>query len=479
MNSKIVIPVVATTAILALDAGASDFKSGYAPVNGLEMYYEVHGAGRPLVLLHGGGSTIETSFGKLLRPLARTRQVIAFEQQGHGHTADVEGRPFTFEQSADDAAALLGYLKIERADFFGYSNGGSIALQIAIRHPRLVRKLVVASAMFKRDGLTPQFWESMKHATLQDMPAEPRQAYLAAAPHPEQLATFHDKSVKRMLQFKDWRLEDIRSIDAPTMVLIGGRRRRPPGARGRDVPALASRPARGAARRGSRDGRAAGRVAAVDHPGLSRCAEAMNCRTIHVPTRSELSGHALVRQTSLQVHTSREAALVSTARPFPARTSVSSLLPAIAAAAVVASTPGPGAVPVSFSELFERSGALTPSARVVSLHGKRVRLVGFMARMELPPRGGFYLCSRPVSADESGAGTADLPVDSVFVVMRSARGSEVPYRPGPLEVTGLLQVGNRADEDGRVAGFQILLEGPAARKRAPSSQSSASKGEGK
>ena len=127
-----------------------DTKHGYAPVNGLKMYYEIHGDARaetpPLVLLHGGGSTIETTFGKILPALAKSRQVIAFEQQGHGRTADIADRPFTFEQSADDAAALLEHLKIEKADFFGFSNGGNIALQIAIRHPKLVRKLVVASA---------------------------------------------------------------------------------------------------------------------------------------------------------------------------------------------------------------------------------------------------------------------------------------------------------------------------------------------
>src|SRR5512139_898619 len=192
-------------------------RSGYAPVNGLEMYYEIHGttSGKspPLVLLHGGGSTIDTSFGKVLPSFAKTRQVIAFEQQGHGRTADVD-RPFSFEQSADDAAALLRHLKIEKADFFGYSNGGSIAMQIAIRHPDLARKLVVASAMFRRNGLEPEFWESMKHATLQNMPRELQDAYRKAAPHPEQLQAFHDKSVKRMLEFKDWRPEDIRSIRA-------------------------------------------------------------------------------------------------------------------------------------------------------------------------------------------------------------------------------------------------------------------------
>jgi len=155
-----------------------------------------------------------------LPSFAKTRQVIAFEQQGHGHTADID-RPFTFEQTADDTAALLRYLKIEKADFFGYSNGGSVALQMGIRHPDLVRKLVVASAMFKRDGLYPEFWGSMEHATLESMPVELREAYLRTAPHPEQLPTFHDKCVKRMLEFKDWRPEDIQAIDAPVMVMIG------------------------------------------------------------------------------------------------------------------------------------------------------------------------------------------------------------------------------------------------------------------
>jgi pimeloyl-ACP methyl ester carboxylesterase len=196
-------------------------KGSYANVNGLRLYYEIHGtASTPLVLLHGGGSTIDTSFGKVLAPLAKTRQVIAFEQQGHGHTADID-RPFSFEQSADDAAALLRHLKIERADFYGFSNGGNIALVIAIRHPKLVRKLIVASAQFKRDGLYPEFWESMKKPKLEDMPAELRDAYRKVSPHPEQLQTFFDKSVKRMMEFKDWRPEDIRSINAPTLVMTG------------------------------------------------------------------------------------------------------------------------------------------------------------------------------------------------------------------------------------------------------------------
>ena len=212
---------------MAASLHAPAVQSGYAPVNGLKMYYEVHGSADgkapPLVLLHGGGSTIGTSFGKVLPALAATRQVVAFEQQGHGHTADIADRPFTFEQSADDAAALLRHLGIGKADFFGYSNGGHIALEVAIRHPDLVRKLVVESAMFDRDGSDPGFWKSFENAKPDDMPRELREAYLAVAPHPEQLPTFFAKSVRRMMNFKGWTPEALRSIHAPTLVMVGDR----------------------------------------------------------------------------------------------------------------------------------------------------------------------------------------------------------------------------------------------------------------
>ena len=175
---------------LALPAGAE-----YADVNGLKLYYEVHGAanGRPpVVLLHGGGSSIDISFSRVLPELAKTRQVIAFDQQGHGRTNDVADRPFTFEQSADDAAELLRHLGVRSADFFGFSNGGSIALQIAIRHPRLVRKLVVASTPVHRDGLPPGFFDGMRQATLASMPAEYRENYTGLSPHPERLQSFFE-----------------------------------------------------------------------------------------------------------------------------------------------------------------------------------------------------------------------------------------------------------------------------------------------
>jgi pimeloyl-ACP methyl ester carboxylesterase len=197
--------------------------TGYAPVNGLKMYFEMHGPSRPvllpLVLLHGGGDTIETSFGRILPLLARDRQVIAFEQRGFGHTADTDDRPFGFEDSAEDVAALLNYLHIARADFFGFSNGGSIALHLAMRYPDLVRRMVVCTAIMKRAWAPAQFWESMKTAQPDSMPAMLGEAYIKVAPHPENLESFFYKCRNRMRDFKDVPDEKIQAITAPTLVL--------------------------------------------------------------------------------------------------------------------------------------------------------------------------------------------------------------------------------------------------------------------
>lgn len=141
----------------------------YATVNGLRMYYEIHGGGMPLVLIHGGGSTIMSTFGRILPELAKTHQVIAVELQAHGHTPDID-RPLSFEQDADDVAALLEQLHVGKADILGFSNGGTTALQIAVRHPALVNKLVLASATYKRDGMQPGFFEGMQHASMENMP---------------------------------------------------------------------------------------------------------------------------------------------------------------------------------------------------------------------------------------------------------------------------------------------------------------------
>ena len=119
----------------------------YAEVNGLKMYYEIHGQGKPLVLLHGAFNTINLAFGQLIPELSKNHKVIAVELQGHGRTADID-RPFSFESMADDVATLLKHLKTDSADICGYSMGGAVALQVAIRHPQVIRKMIVISAAF-------------------------------------------------------------------------------------------------------------------------------------------------------------------------------------------------------------------------------------------------------------------------------------------------------------------------------------------
>src|SRR5262249_55175944 len=158
--------------------------AAYASVNGLQLYYEVHGEGEPLVLIHGGGSTIESNWSRMIPLLAKSRRVIAIEEQGHGHTKAI-GRAFTFDNTADDVAALLDFLKIDRADLFGFSNGGMTALRVAVRHPRKVRKLVLASAPYRRDGMIPGFWEGMAKGTLADMPAALKDADRKINPDPK------------------------------------------------------------------------------------------------------------------------------------------------------------------------------------------------------------------------------------------------------------------------------------------------------
>src|SRR5689334_12252262 len=178
-------------------------ESGHVPVNGINMYYEVHGRkdGVPLVLLHGGGSTIEVTFSRVLPVFAGTRRVIAVEEQGHGRTTDRDA-PVTFETSADDVAALLRHLKVEKADLFGFSNGASVALQVAIRHPELVRKLVFASSFTKKDGAPPQLWELMSKADFSNMPQPLKDAFLKVNPDEKQLRTMHDKDAARMRSFQ-------------------------------------------------------------------------------------------------------------------------------------------------------------------------------------------------------------------------------------------------------------------------------------
>ncbi|SMD02039.1 alpha/beta fold hydrolase [Pedobacter africanus] len=193
----------------------------YATVNGLHMYYEIHGTGKPLVLIHGAASTIQTTFGRILPALAKAHQVIGVELQAHGHSDNRDGRQITFEQDADDVAELLRQLKVEKADIFGFSNGGTTALQIAIRHPQLVNKLIVASSMYKRAGVPPAFWEGMKNAKFEDMPEPYVSTFKAINPSREALDIMFNQCAHRMQQFTDIPDKSIAAIQNQTLILIG------------------------------------------------------------------------------------------------------------------------------------------------------------------------------------------------------------------------------------------------------------------
>lgn len=201
-------------------------ESGYAPINGLEMYYEIHGSdqgsGPPLVLLHGNLSTIVTSFGKVIPTLAETRRVIAIEQQGHGHTADID-RPFSVGQWAEDTTALLRHLGIEQADFFGYSSGGGVALDIALRSPDLVRKLVFAGGTsYSRDGFYPEMLAGSEKMKPDDLDGSPfQQAYASVAPHPENWRRLVMKVAEMDRATGGWSSDVIASLKPPALLIIG------------------------------------------------------------------------------------------------------------------------------------------------------------------------------------------------------------------------------------------------------------------
>jgi pimeloyl-ACP methyl ester carboxylesterase len=185
------------------------------------MYYEIHGTGRPLVLLHGALSAIGTSFGKLLPSLAKNRQVIAIEQQANGHTADID-HPLTIKKMADDTVALLRQLNIEEADIFGYSMGAGISLYIAIHYPNLVRKLVVASVTYNNTGLQPGLLAGMDNLKPENLAGTPwQEEYAQIAPNPEDWPTLVAKIKQLNLHIPDLPAEMIQSIKAPTLVIIG------------------------------------------------------------------------------------------------------------------------------------------------------------------------------------------------------------------------------------------------------------------
>lgn len=201
-------------------------QGAYMPVNGIDLYYEVHGAervGTPLVMLHGGVLTFTSSFDALLPELIVDRQVIGVELQGHGHTADGE-RPFSIAQCADDVVALLDRLGVERADVFGYSLGGLVAIDIATRHPQRLGRIVLAAAHFRPDAYYPEIT-----APEQDSPRLPTEddfaamhkAYVEVAPDPEHFFPFLDKIQPAVHDFEPWTDEQLARLTMPILMIIG------------------------------------------------------------------------------------------------------------------------------------------------------------------------------------------------------------------------------------------------------------------
>jgi len=195
----------------------------YAVVNGLKMYYEVYGEGKPLLLLPGALSGISTAFGKLIPLLGATRKVIAVEFQGYGHTADIPERPLSYEQFAEDIIALLELLNISQTDIFGYSTGAGVALQVAIRRPGLTRKLVLASVSYNSNGRHPDlktlFTPEVMMEALKGSPYETE--YLSTAPKPGDWPLQIAKVRAFEQRIQDWPEDDIRNINVPALIIAG------------------------------------------------------------------------------------------------------------------------------------------------------------------------------------------------------------------------------------------------------------------
>jgi len=192
----------------------------YADINGIKMYYEVHGEGKHLVLIHGGGSTIESNWSVVLPLFAKHYQVIAVELQNHGHSGQRQ-EPETFEQDADDVAALLKHLYISKAFIAGFSNGASTTMQIAMRYAEIVDKIIIISGAYLRDGLIPGFFGWMENASLDNMPMPIQEAFLKINPDRAALQNMHDKDANRMRNFKDWDDRDLQNIIAPVLIING------------------------------------------------------------------------------------------------------------------------------------------------------------------------------------------------------------------------------------------------------------------
>lgn len=195
--------------------------TGYAPVNGLKIYYEVHGNGAPVVLLHGGFGTLTRNMPEWIGELSKTRKVIALEMQGHGRTADIE-RDFSYENLADDVSGLLDHLKIPTADIIGYSMGGGVALQCAIRHPEKVRKVVSISAVFRHDGWVKEAVDTFPFITGEMLKGSPLEVeYKKLSPTPKEFSNFIKRVMAMDLKPYDFGADKLKATKAPIFFIHG------------------------------------------------------------------------------------------------------------------------------------------------------------------------------------------------------------------------------------------------------------------
>lgn len=207
--------------LFAATASAQQPVTGYAPVNGLKMYYEVHGKGQPVVLLHGSFMTIPSNWQEMIAALSKTRQVIAVEMQGHGRTADI-ARDFSYDNLADDVSGMLDYLKVAKADIIGYSMGASVALNMAIRHPDQVRKVVSISGVFRHNGWVQEALDAYPHFTADAFKGSPIEAeYKRLSPTPDAFPNFVKRAISMDLKPYDFGAEKLKATPAPIFFIHG------------------------------------------------------------------------------------------------------------------------------------------------------------------------------------------------------------------------------------------------------------------
>ena len=209
------------TLLAGVVVGQQKPTTGYAPVNGLKMYYEIHGNGEPVVLLHGAFMAITGDWNDWIHELSKTRKVIAVEMQGHGRTADIN-RDMTYDNLADDVAALLDHLKIPSADIVGYSLGGGVAIDCAIRHPEKVRKVVSISAVMRRDGWVKEandFWPNFTFEMIKGTPAEV--AYKELSPTPNGFSELFNHIKATAMRPYDFGADKLKATKAPMFFIHG------------------------------------------------------------------------------------------------------------------------------------------------------------------------------------------------------------------------------------------------------------------